>query len=150
MDNGLVGGQEVIDVAIVGGGPAGLSAALLLGRCRRSVVVYDDGKPRNKAALASHGLLTQDGKSPADIRQQSRLEVARYGVTVRELGIVTACQHEGPRELYPTSFCLTTSSGETMFARKLLIAVGVRDELPKIPGVQECYGVSVHHCPYCD
>jgi thioredoxin reductase len=141
---------EFADVAIIGAGPAGMSAALLLGRCCRSVVVYDDRKPRNRAARATHGYLTRDGISPSELREQSLREVTRYGVTVRELTIVTARPRKAEVEDFPTSFHLTDSSDESLIARKLLISAGVRDDLPSISGIEQCYGVSVHHCPYCD
>jgi thioredoxin reductase len=132
------------DVVIVGAGPAGLSAALVLGRCRRSVLVCDAGKPRNWAAHALHGYLTRDGIAPAEFRAIGRRELQRYDtVTVRDIGAMSAECRDG-------RFCVTLADRTEAFARKLLIATGVLDNLPEIPGLRELYGRSVFHCPYCD
>ena len=134
-----------VDVIIVGAGPAGLSAALMLGRCRRSVVVFDNAKPRNAPSRALHGYLTRDGIAPADFLRLARAELARYdSVRIRDEEVAAAeCR---PDE----GFVITLGSGETMRARKLLLATGVVDNLPDIPGFRELYGRSVFHCPYCD
>ena len=133
------------DVIIVGAGPAGLSAALMLGRCRRSVVVFDTGKPRNAASRALHGYLTRDGISPADFLQLARGELARYdSVEIRNEEVTAAERRPGE------GFAVTLASGEAIRARKLLLATGVVDNLPDIPGFRELYGRSVFHCPYCD
>jgi len=133
------------DVIIVGAGPAGLSAALMLGRCRRSVVVFDTGKPRNAASRALHGYLTRDGISPADFLQLARGELAPYdSVEIRNEEVTAAECRPGE------GFAVTLASGEAIRARKLLLATGVVDNLPDIPGFRELYGRSVFHCPYCD
>jgi len=133
------------DVIIVGAGPAGLSAALMLGRCRRSVVVFDTGKPRNAASRALHGYLTRDGISPADFLQRARGELAPYdSVEIRNEEVTAAECRPGE------GFAVTLASGEAIRARKLLLATGVVDNLPDIPGFRELYGRSVFHCPYCD
>jgi thioredoxin reductase len=137
--------QAGYDVIVVGAGPAGLSAALMLGRCRRSVVVFDNGKPRNAASRALHGYLTRDGIAPADFLSLARGELARYeSVQVRNEEVTAAECRPGD------GFVVTLESGETMRARKLLLATGVVDNLPDIPGFREMYGRSVFHCPYCD
>jgi thioredoxin reductase len=133
------------DVIIVGAGPAGLSAALMLGRCRRSVVVFDSGKPRNARSHALHGYLTRDGLAPADFLRLARAELAQYdSVRIRDEEVSAAECRRGE------GFVVTLQSGETMQARKLLLATGVVDNLPDIPGFRELYGRSVFHCPYCD
>jgi thioredoxin reductase len=133
------------DVVIVGGGPAGLSAALMLGRCRRSVLLLDTGKPRNAASQALHGYLTRDGMAPRDFLAAARAELHTYDtVHVREAEVVAA-------ECRPDArFRTTLASGEQFVSRKLLLATGVVDALPDIPGFHELYGRSVFHCPYCD
>jgi thioredoxin reductase len=135
----------IYDVVIVGAGPAGLSAALMLGRCRRTVLVCDTGKPRNAASRALHGYLTRDGVPPLEFLALGRAELARYDtVTVRAVEVTEAeCRPDG-------GFAVTLSSGEELRARKLLLATGVVDRLPEIAGFRELYGRSVFHCPYCD
>ncbi len=136
---------ETRDVIIVGAGPAGLSAALILGRCRRSVLVVDSGRPRNGVSHALHGYLTRDGVAPGDFLQLARQDLARYETVELRQGEVTAaaCEANG-------KFAVELSDGERLFARKLLLATGVVDDLPGIDGFRELYGKSVFHCPYCD
>jgi thioredoxin reductase len=142
-DRALMSGT--VDVIIVGAGPAGLSAALMLGRCRRSVIVFDTGQPRNARSRALHGYLTRDGISPRELLAISRAELSRYRtVSLRDEEVVSAeCQTDA-------RFGVTLASGERITSRKLLLATGVVDNLPDIPGFRECYGRSVFHCPYCD
>jgi thioredoxin reductase len=133
------------DVVIVGGGPAGLSAALMLGRCRRSVLVCDTGKPRNAASTAMHGYLTRDGVPPAEFLAIARRELEQYlTVAFRHVEVRAAtCRPDG-------RFEVTLEGGERVTSRKLLLATGVTDNVPDVPGVAELYGRSVFHCPYCD
>jgi thioredoxin reductase len=130
---------EMYDVVIIGGGPAGLSAALVLGRARRTVAVVDSGEPRNAAAHESHGFLTRDGLPPGELLALGREEVTRYGVTLVDDRVVSAAE----------GFTLTLESGAVLEARNLLVTAGVRDELPDVPGVAELWGDQVHFCPYC-
>jgi thioredoxin reductase len=132
------------DCIIVGGGPAGLSAALMLGRCRRRVLVCDVGEPRNARARQIHAYLTRDGVAPAEFLRQARADLDQYRtIECRELEIVDACR-EGGR------FVALGADGTRLEARKLLLATGVADQLPDIEGLPELYGSSVHHCPFCD
>jgi len=133
----------MFDVLVVGGGPAGLSAALMLGRCRRRVLVCDFGLPRNRRSRALHGYLTRDGVAPPELNDLGRRELASYGVEFRCVG-VTAARRE------PTSFRISLANGAEEEGRYLLIATGVVDDLPAIPGFEDCYGRSIFHCPYCD
>jgi thioredoxin reductase len=132
------------DVIIVGAGPAGLSAALMLGRCRRRVLVCDTGRPRNAASAAMHGFLTQDGIAPRDFLRIAREQLRQYEtVEVRDIEVTVAeCRDSG--------FHVTLVDGSTLRSRKLLIATGVVDNLPDIPGFHQLYGRGVFHCPYCD
>jgi thioredoxin reductase len=133
------------DVVIIGAGPAGLSAALVLGRCRRSVLVCDNGHPRNECSQAMHGYLTRDGMPPLEFLRLAREELAPY--TTVELRDVTVTDARcGPNSRFET----TLENGEVVESRKLLIATGVRDNLPEIEGMRALYGRSVFHCPYCD
>jgi thioredoxin reductase len=133
------------DVIIVGGGPAGLSAALMLGRSRRRVLVCDTGHPRNAASRAMHGFLTRDGIPPLEFLKTARGELCRYDtVEVRDIEVTSAeCRGD-------SRFHVCLSDGSELESRKLLIATGVADNLPDIPGFRELYGRSVFHCPYCD
>jgi thioredoxin reductase len=133
----------MIDVVIVGGGPAGLSAALMLGRCRRRVLLLDLGQPRNRRSHALHGYLTRDGIAPASFTELGRAELGQYGVEQRAIG-VTGARFEGDH------YRVSLADGTEEDARYLLIATGVVDDLPAIPGFAECYGRSIFHCPYCD
>jgi thioredoxin reductase len=133
------------DVVIVGAGPAGLSAALILGRCRRRVLVCDVGRPRNAASHAIHGCLTRDGIAPAEFLAIGRRELEPYTtVELRQRAVVSAkCTAK-------SRFEIELDSGEQVRARTLLLATGVVDNLPSFPGFRELYGRSVFHCPYCD
>jgi thioredoxin reductase len=138
--------QEVIamempsyDVVVIGGGAAGLSAALVLGRARRRVAVIDAGAPRNGPAAHMHGFLSRDGMPPADLLAVGRVEVTGYGVDLladRAVGI-------------DTGFVVRLAGGGALRARRVLVATGLRDELPEIPGVRERWGRDLLHCPYC-
>jgi thioredoxin reductase len=131
------------DVIVIGGGGAGLSAALTLARTRRSVLVVDDGSPRNASAEGVHGLLTREGMDPAEFARVGRAEIESYGARIRE---GRAASVSGSRE---DGFTVTLDDGERIDARRLIVATGVLDELPEIPGVADRWGRDVLHCPYC-
>jgi thioredoxin reductase len=133
------------DVVIVGAGPAGLSAALMLGRCRRSVLICDTRRPRNAASRAMHGYLSRDGMPPLEFLAMARDELRPYDtVELRDVEVTAAnCESDG-------RFSVTLADGEQVRSRKLLLATGVVDNLPPHPGFRELYGSSVFHCPYCD
>jgi thioredoxin reductase len=132
------------EVAIVGGGPAGLSAALVLGRCCRRVLLCDGGRPRNARSRAVRGFLTRDGVTPASLRRIGRHQLARYSsVELREIPVASA-------RAIADGFELALADGTLARARKLLLATGIADELPPIPGLAELWGRGVFPCPYCD
>lgn len=132
------------DAVIVGAGPAGLNAALILGRCCRHVLVCDAGHPRNAVSKALHGFLTRDGIEPIELRRLGREQLRPYSsVEVRDLEVLDA-------KVGGRGFAITLSDGGMVSCRKLLLATGVSDELPDIEGLQAFYGRSVFHCPYCD
>jgi thioredoxin reductase len=130
---------ETHDVAIVGGGAAGLSAALVLGRARRRVVVVDAGTPRNAPAEHMHGFLSRDGTPPAELLATARDEVRRYGVELVSGHVVDAA----------AGFVLRLESGRTIEARQVLLATGAVDELPDVEGARERWGRDLLHCAYC-
>jgi thioredoxin reductase len=127
------------DVAIVGGGAAGLSAALVLGRARRRVIVIDSGEPRNAPADHMHGFLSRDGMPPDELLRAGRGEAAAYGVELLS-GRVTSVE---------PGFSLQLADGASVEARRLLIATGATDDLPHIEGAAERWGRDFLHCPYC-
>src|SRR5262245_10988215 len=131
------------DVVVVGGGPAGLSAALMLGRCRRRVLLCDVGEPRNRRSRALHGYLTRDGIGPPEFNDLGRRELPEYGIEFRHIGVTGA-------ELDHDHYRVVMADGGREQGRFLLIATGVIDDLPGILGFEECYGRSIFHCPYCD
>jgi len=131
------------DAIIVGGGPAGLSAALVLGRCRRKVLVVDAGHPRNEPSGGVHGYFTRDCTPPSDLLRIGREQLEPYGVEFRHAVVTEIAPVDG-------EFKVCLDDGSELTARKILIATGVRDRLPDIPGVKEMFGKSIHHCPYCD
>jgi len=136
---------DAYDVVIVGGGPAGLSAALTLGRCRRKVLVVDAGEPRNRFSRHMHAYLSRDGMNPKEFLAECRRQLETYTTVELVTGrAVDACKTGDGR------FVTVLEDGSRYLSRKLLLATGVVDELPTIDGVNELYGTSVHHCPYCD
>ncbi|MBX6386509.1 MAG: NAD(P)/FAD-dependent oxidoreductase [Microbispora sp.] len=138
-DTPRIDDASACDVVVVGAGAAGLNAALLLGRARRAVVVIDDGAPRNAPASHMHGFLSRDGMPSAALLELGRAEVARYGVRFID-GRVERITH---------GYEVHVAGGPVLRARRVLVATGLRDELPGIPGVRERWGKDVLHCPYC-
>jgi thioredoxin reductase len=130
------------DCIVVGAGPAGLNAALVLGRARRRVLVLDNAKPRNYATDEMHGVLGHDGLDPADLRARGRAELGRYGVEV-----VTVEVQDG--EVLDGAVRLASARGAYR-TRTVLLATGMLDDVPDIPGFADLWGTSAHTCPYCD
>jgi thioredoxin reductase len=131
------------DVAVVGGGAAGLSAALVLARTGRAVAVIDAGRPRNAPAAHMQGFLSRDGMPPAELLAVGREEVASYG------GHLVAGTVTSVVAAVPGRFDLRLSDGETLTARRVLVTTGLRDQLPDVPGVADRWGRDLLHCPYC-
>ncbi|WP_282942140.1 NAD(P)/FAD-dependent oxidoreductase [Paenibacillus sp. RC67] len=132
------------DCAIIGGGPAGLSAALVLGRARRNVIVYDSNKPRNAVTQESHGFLTRDGIKPAEFRRMAQSDISKYPSVRIQQAEVTVINRTY------AGFEVITSQGERVEARKLILATGLREVFPEITGLSQFYGKSLFNCPYCD
>jgi thioredoxin reductase len=132
-----------VEVIIIGGSYAGLSAAMSLGRALRNVLVIDSADPCNRQTPYSHNLITHDGETPASIANKARKQVLKYPTVKIKNGFVTqARQHNGV-------FNIVTWEGESFTAEKLLLATGIIDIIPDLPGFAECWGISVLHCPYC-
>ncbi|WP_086768489.1 NAD(P)/FAD-dependent oxidoreductase [Streptomyces bobili] len=129
------------EVIVIGGGAAGLSAGLVLGRSRRRTLVVDAGEPRNAPAAHMQGYLSRDGMSPAEFLATGREEIARYGVELVRDRAVDATRDDG--------FTVTLAGGRTVRARQLVVATGLKDELPPVEGLAERFGRDVLHCPYC-
>ncbi len=134
----------MFDAIIVGGGPAGLSAALILGRCLRKVLICDNGRPRNAWSHGVHGFLSRDGIDPSELGEICHKELKKYP-TVRSMN--TEVTHATKTE---TGFEIRTTDGSVFHSKKLLIASGVVDHIPKFEGIVPLYGKSVFNCPYCD
>lgn len=134
-----------VEVIVVGAGPAGLSAALVLGRACREVLVIDHGRPRNAVSHAVHGFLTREGLTPADLRRLGRQQLATFPkVRIVDGHVVDAsCRRDGGIDV-------TTADGERHTCRRLVIATGVVDILPEVEGVDAYYGRGLFHCPFCD
>lgn len=134
----------IVDCAIIGGGPAGLNAALVLARARRTVMVFDDNQPRNAVAQKSHGFLTRDGITPVEFRNIAHQEISKYpSVETRQLRITDVRNQED-------SFELVANNGEVFRARTIILATGLKQILPDIDGIHDFFGKSLFDCPYCD
>lgn len=132
------------DAIIIGGSFAGLSAAMQLARARRRILIIDAGHPRNRFAKSSHGFLGQDGQAPQEIQRLAAGQVAAYPTAGFFKGEALSA-----RQTEAGEFAVDLSDGRAAIARRLILATGIRDELPPLPGLQERWGVSVLHCPYC-
>jgi thioredoxin reductase len=136
--------SDTYDVAIVGGGPAGLTAGLWLGRYLRRAVVIDAGDPRNWETRGIHGYLGLEGITPGELRGRGREECRRFGVTLVDATVSTVDRIDDDL------FSVTMESGATLTAARLLLAIGVHDVWPDVPGLEKCYGDTAHVCPDCD
>ena len=137
-------GSAPIEVLVIGGGPAGMSAALVLARSRRQVLVVDAGRPRNAATAAVHGFLTRDGIAPEELRRLARAELAAYpDAHLRDLQVVDVSRSGD-------GFRTRLDDGSSVPSRSVILATGTRDRLPDIPGLQDLYGKGIYPCPYCD
>ncbi|MEK4323802.1 NAD(P)/FAD-dependent oxidoreductase [Bacillus sp. FSL K6-3221] len=134
----------LLDCAIIGGGPAGLSAALVVGRGRKQVIVFDDELPRNRVTQESHGFITNDGMTPFEIRQAGEADLQKYPhIQIKRSQIVDIQKKE-------ESFTLLTHEGDAFEAKKIILATGLQDILPEIEGIHDVYGKTLFSCPFCD
>ena len=136
--------MAILDVVIIGGGPAGLSAALILGRACREVLVLDTKQPRNAVSPRMHGYLSRDGMPPLDFLECCRNELRAYANVTWRHAKATDCR------AIKDGFETEIAKESPVCSRLVLLATGMSDTIPEIPGLQECYGHSAHHCPYCE
>jgi thioredoxin reductase len=135
----------LFDSAIIGGGPAGLNAALILGRARRNVILFDNNNPRNAVTQESHGFITRDGIKPKEFREIAHSEIGRYpSVIYAKREVTSVIKNNKPL------FELVTSENERYQSKTIIISTGLKDVLPSIDNISEYYGRSLFHCPYCD
>ncbi|MCR8629731.1 NAD(P)/FAD-dependent oxidoreductase [Paenibacillus radicis (ex Xue et al. 2023)] len=132
------------DCAIIGGGPAGLNAALVLGRARRNIILFDNNKPRNAVTHESHGFITRDGVKPSEFRMIAHREISRYPSAEIANHEITAVSKDND------IFQLMTREGRTVEAKNIILATGLKEILPDISGIHDFYGTSLFSCPYCD
>ncbi len=133
----------IYDVIIIGGGPAGLNAAVVLGRCLRKVLLFDSGKQRNRYSYGMHNYLTRDDVLPGKFLELAKAEIKKYGVQYRSIEVIDA-------KKTGDTFEVTDKNKKKYHSKKLILATGLTDKLPKLPGAAEMYGKSMFHCPYCD
>lgn len=136
--------MNISDVIIIGGGPAGLNAAVVLGRCRRKVLVFDHRRQRNRHSHGMHNFLTRDGIAPAEFLKLSHRELKKYGVKILHTEVKDA------KKSTSETFIVTDAKGNTYHSKKLILATGLTDKLPDVKGAAKYYGKSLFHCPYCD
>lgn len=135
--------QNNFEVIIIGGSYSGLSAAMALGRALRKVLLIDSGKPCNQQTAHSHNFLTQDGKTPSEISNTAKEQVLNYDTISFSSGLVTTIKQT------KSGFDVYSEDGKIYQTRKIILATGVKDIMPEIPGFAECWGISIIHCPYC-
>lgn len=134
----------LLDCAVIGGGPAGLNAALVLGRSRRKTVLFDDNKPRNAVTSESHGFITRDGIDPQEFKRIGQEEVSSYpDVSIEKQRVHRIVKENG-------QFKVEAEDGSLFYAKKVILATGFKETLPAIPRVKEFYGKSLFGCPFCD
>ncbi len=135
----------IFDCAIIGAGPAGLNAALVLGRARRNIIVFDNGTNRNRVTQESHGFLTRDGIKPQDFKQIAHRELAKYP----SVQLVKDTVVQVVKQVDHDQYAIVTSNNKYL-TEKIILATGVQEIHPTIPALEQYYGISIHSCPYCD
>ncbi|MGK7377360.1 NAD(P)/FAD-dependent oxidoreductase [Planococcus sp. 1R117A] len=134
----------IIDCAVIGGGPAGLNASLVLGRSRRKTILFDDDNPRNAVTSESHGFMTRDGIDPKELRRIAQEELGKYpDVKIEKQRVQSIHKENG-------LFQIETVNGDAFKAKKIILATGFKEILPNIERVEEFYGTSLFSCPFCD
>ncbi|GKS61898.1 pyridine nucleotide-disulfide oxidoreductase [Candidatus Nitrosocosmicus sp.] len=136
--------NDLFDCAIIGGGPAGLNAALVLGRARRNTILFDNNNPRNAVTQESHGFITRDGIKPKEFREIAHRDIAKYPSVMYEKTEIISITKKG------RLFELVTSDKELYQSKTIVISTGLKDVLPDIENISDYYGKSLFNCPYCD
>lgn len=136
--------NNLFDCAIIGGGPAGLNAALILGRSRRNAILFDNNNPRNAVTQESHGFITRDGIKPKEFREIAHRDIAKYPSVIYEKKEIISITKKGQL------FELVTSNKELYKSKTIIISTGLKDVLPDIENISDYYGKSLFNCPYCD
>jgi len=136
--------NNLFDCAIVGGGPAGLNAALVLGRSRRNTLLFDNNNPRNSVTQESHGFITRDGIRPQEFREIAHKDIAKYPYVISKEEKITSITKKDQ------VFELVTSNKELYQSKTIIMATGLKDILPDIANISDYYGKSLFNCPYCD
>jgi thioredoxin reductase len=136
--------NDLFDCAIIGGGPAGLNAALVLGRARRNTILFDNNNPRNAVTQESHGFITRDGIKPKEFREIAHRDIAKYPSVMYEKTEIISITKKG------RLFELVTSDKELYQSKTIIISTGLKDVLPDIENISDYYGKSLFNCPYCD
>src|ERR687888_1834139 len=143
--------DTLFDCAIIGGGPAGLNAALILGRARRNVMLLDNNNPRNAVTQESHGFITRDGIKPKEFREIAHKELGRYpSVRYAKRDVTSVIKNDKNNDNNELSFELVTSENVRYQSKTIIISTGLKDVLPNIENISDYYGKSLFHCPYCD
>lgn len=141
----IEGGIIMIDVVVIGGGPAGMSTALVVGRGKKNVVLIDENKPRNAVTKESHAFLTRDNIEPAVFKEKGRRDLLRYPtISIKDGRVLTIEKNE--QELFE----LTTENREVFQAKNVVITTGLKETLPAVSGIENYYGTSLFSCPFCD
>ena len=136
--------KMLFDCAIIGGGPAGLNAALVLGRARRNTILFDNNNARNAVTQESHGFITRDGIKPKEFREIAHREIGKYPSVMYEKKLITSVSKNDPL------FELHTSENDIFQSKTIIISTGLKDNLPSIENISDYYGKSLFNCPYCD
>ena len=134
----------LLDCVIIGGGPSGLNASLVLGRARKKVILFDENKPRNAVTHQSHGFITRDGIKPSEFKRIAREDLMNYPDITLENQRVTDIKKEND------AFMVRSEDGRSFRSRKVLLATGLKDEFPAIEGIHQFYGKTLFSCPFCD